>query len=283
MSDQSKLNIDESRGLQEPVISVLMSVHNDEEYLEQAIKSILAQTYGDFEFLITDDSSTDESRSIIQQYAEHDDRIREFVNAENRGLTKTLNDMLRRVNGQLVARMDADDIARRCRFEKQVRVFESEPSVDVVFGDTCFIDNQGDPVCISWRPDESEIIKLLGTRCYIPHPTVMVRASAIQAVGGYDESYWTGQDHDLWRRMRDHGATFHYLSEVLLDYRLNPNSVHAKTSDDYWFRVCNVCIWNRNRRQSLAYLDRLTMTQQAEILLKMMVPHCVLRYRGQAK
>jgi len=283
MSDQSRFNAEESGEPQEPTISVLMSVHNDEEYLACAIESILDQTYRDFEFLITDDSSTDGSHSIIQQYAECDDRIRGLVNAENRGLTKTLNDMLRRANGRLVARMDADDIARRHRFEKQVRIFNSVSPVDVVFGDTRLIDKRGTAVCISWRPDENEIIKQLGTRCYIPHPTVMVRTEAMREVGGYDESYWTGQDHDLWQRMKEYGATFHYLPEVLLDYRLNPNSVHAGTNGDYWFRVSNECIWNQDRWQSLAYLDRLTTWQRVQIFAKMMVPHFVLRYRGQTR
>ncbi len=280
---QQRHKAEEEQETRGPTISVLMSVHNDQEYLEQAIESILGQTFRDFEFLITDDGSTDQSGAIIRQYAESTRCIRSFVNTENRGLTKTLNDMLERANGQLIARMDADDIARPSRFEKQVRIFERERSVDVVFGDTCLIDKQGAMVGISWRPNERKIVELLGTRCYIPHPTVIVRASAIRGVGGYDESYWTGQDHDLWKRMREDGATFHYLPEVLLDYRLNPDSVHAGPGDDYWFRVSNECIWNQNRWQSLSYLDRLTMWQGAKILAKLAVPHFVLCYRGRTK
>ena len=281
MRSQSTLDTDGTRGSQVPTISVLMSVYNDEEYLERAIESILNQTYRDFEFLITDDSSTDRSRSIIQQYAERDDRIRGFVNAENRGLTKTLNDMIQRASGRFIARMDADDIARRHRFEKQVRVFDSERPVDVVFGNTRFIDKRGTAVCVSWRPDENEVVEQLGTRCYIPHPTVMVRTAAIKEVDGYDESYWTGQDHDLWRRMKESGATFHYIPEVLLDYRLNPNSVHAGTSDDYWFRVSNVCIWNRSKMRALRYLNRLAWWQSAVTIAKLFVPHSFMSSRGE--
>jgi glycosyltransferase involved in cell wall biosynthesis len=257
-----------------------MSVYNDEVYLRKAIESILDQTYQDFEFLITDDASTDKSGAIIQQYSESKRNIRAFTNTKNRGLTKNLNDMLDRADGQFIARMDADDIARSKRFEKQVRVFERE-DVDIVFGDTCFIDKNGTPVCTSWRPDQKEIVEKLGTRCYIPHPTVMVRASAIRSVGGYDESYWTGQDHELWQRMREDGATFRYLPEVLLDYRLNPDSVRADSGDDYWFQVSNVCIWNQNRMQALTYLGRLSFRQQMRILAKTVVPHFVMRYRGR--
>lgn len=260
-----------------------MSVHNSANYLEGALESIIHQTYQNFEFLITDDCSTDESPSIILRYAERDDRIRFFRNEENQGLTKSLNDMLQRAEGDLIARMDADDISRLRRFECQVSAFEEEPIPDVVFSNTRLIDKNGDLICISWRPSEKQIVDQLGQRCYIPHPTVMTRAEAIRGAGGYDESYWTGQDHDLWERMKADGADFRYLPDVLLDYRLNPDSVRAESSDDYWFEVSNWCIWNQDRWQSLAYLDRLTTWQRVQILVKMMVPHFVLRYRGQTR
>lgn len=264
-----------------PFVSVLMAVHNSAGYLESALESILNQTYQNFEFLITDDCSADESPSVIQRYAARDDRIRSFRNDENQGLTKSLNDMLRRAEGELVARMDADDISHPRRFERQVTVFEEEPIPDVVFSNTRLIDKNGDLICTSWRPSEEQIIDQLGERCYIPHPTVMVRTAAVRKVGGYDESYWTGQDHDLWKRMKADGAVFRYLPDMLLDYRLNPDSVRAESSDGYWFKVSNWCLWNRSRWQALAYLDRLTMRQRAQILTKSLIPHFVMRYRGQ--
>lgn len=264
-----------------PTISVLMSVYNDEKYLEDAVESVLGQTYRDFEFLITDDSSDDNSCEVIREYAEQDERIRVFTNEENQGLTRSLNDMLSKARGELIARMDADDISRKPRFEKQVALFESNPSADIVFGDTLLIDKYGDPVCQSWRPGEEEIIEALGTRCRVPHPTVMMRASAVRKVGGYDESYWTGQDHDLWQRMKRSGATFRYISEVILNYRLNPDSVHVDSERDYWYRVSNECVWNRNKLRALRYLDKLTWKQRAVILFKMIVPHFIMDYRGR--
>lgn len=268
--------------LRSPVVSVLMSVHNDAEYLEDAIESILDQTYRDFEFLITDDCSQDGSRSIIRSYARNEERVKAFVNEVNQGLAASLNDMLDEARGRFIARMDADDISRSCRFERQVDYLESNSSVDVVFSNTRIIDKHGNPVCVAWRPDEEEIVNWIGRRCYIPHPTVMVRKSSIREVDGYDESYWTGQDHDLWQRMKENGATFRYLSEVLLDYRLNPDSVRAEYDGDYWFKVSNMCIWNKSRLKSLAYLSRLTLWQQLQILTKFFVPHFIMHYRGES-
>ncbi|MCS3695713.1 glycosyltransferase [Salinibacter ruber] len=263
-----------------PLVSVLMSVHNSAEYLAGALESIINQTYQNFEFLITDDCSTDESPSIILRYAERDDRIRFFRNEENQGLTKSLNDMLQRAEGDLIARMDADDISRLRRFERQVSAFEEEPIPDVVFSNTRLIDKNGDPICISWRPSKKKIVDLLGQRCYIPHPTVMARLEALREVGGYDENYWTGQDHDLWERMKACGADFRYLPDVLLDYRLNPDSVRAESSDDYWFKVSNWCIWNRKKWCSLRYIDRLTWSQRATIFTKLFIPHALMCRRG---
>jgi glycosyltransferase involved in cell wall biosynthesis len=265
---------------QTPTISVLMSVHNDAEYLEDAIESILNQTYRDFEFLITDDCSQDGGRSIIQSYACKEKRVTAFINEENQGLTASLNDMLNQARGQFIARMDADDISRSRRFEKQVDCLKSDPSVDVVFSNTRFIDKHGEPVCVAWRPEGKDIVEQIGRRCYIPHPTVMLRTSAIREVGGYDESYWTGQDHDLWQRLKANSASFRYLPGVLLDYRVDPDSVRAEYDGDYWFKVSNMCIWNRDRMKSLAYLGRLTLWQQVQILAKMFVPHFIMRYRG---
>ncbi|MCS3672013.1 glycosyltransferase involved in cell wall biosynthesis [Salinibacter ruber] len=257
-----------------------MSVHNGADYLESALESILNQTYMNFEFLITDDCSTDESPAIIQRYAERDDRIRSFRNKENQGLTKSLNDMLQRAEGELIARMDADDVSRPDRFERQLSAFEEEPIPDLVFSNTRLIDKNGAPICISWRPSEEQIVDQIGERCYIPHPTVMARTEAIRKVGGYNENYWTGQDHELWERLKTDGAVFRYSPDVLLDYRLNPDSVRAESSDDYWFKVSNWCIWNRRKLRSLRYIDRLTWFQRATIIAKLFVPHALMIRRG---
>src|SRR4029079_10086491 len=102
-----------------PAISVAMSVYNGERFLGPAIESILAQTFGDFEFLILDDGSRDATTQIVLDYAARDARVRPILR-ENRGLVASLNQLLDEARAPLVARMDADDIARPERFERQI-------------------------------------------------------------------------------------------------------------------------------------------------------------------
>ena len=111
-----------------PVISVVMSVHNGEKYLREAVESILNQTFRDFEFIIIDDGSTDGSKTILEEYAAKDSRIRLVVPWENRGLTKSLNDGLALARGEFIARMDADDIALPQRFERAGKIFAQRKS-----------------------------------------------------------------------------------------------------------------------------------------------------------
>jgi glycosyltransferase involved in cell wall biosynthesis len=260
-------------------ISVLMSVHDDAKYVGQAVESILNQSYGRFEFLITNDCSSDGSRDILAHYAEQDERIFLIDNEENIGLTKSLNRMIERARGPYLARMDADDIAMPDRFRRQIEVFRREPETGVVFGDTVLIDKSGAEICQSWRPDEKTILRVLPNRCYIPHPTVMMRKETVEALGGYNEECWTGQDKDLWLRMRAAEVQFRYLKSVLLKYRINPDSVRGHSSENYWFAVANRCIWNRQKFKALHYINHLDTHHKIIILTKLMLPNIFYYYR----
>ncbi|PKM79101.1 MAG: glycosyltransferase family 2 protein, partial [Firmicutes bacterium HGW-Firmicutes-13] len=113
-----------------PLVTVLMSVYNGEKYLNKAIESILDQTFADYEFLIIDDGSTDNSLEIINLH--HDPRIRLIINPENYGLTKTLNIGICLAQGYLIARADADDFFEPTRLEKQIDFLQKHQDVDVV-------------------------------------------------------------------------------------------------------------------------------------------------------
>ncbi|MBI5094602.1 MAG: glycosyltransferase family 2 protein [Candidatus Hydrogenedentes bacterium] len=109
-----------------PAVSVVMSVYNGERYLAEAIESILGQTYRDFEFIIIDDGSTDESLKIVEGYASRDNRIR-LVSRPNRGLAAALNDGIEIARAPIIARMDADDVSLPKRFEKQMLYMAQHP------------------------------------------------------------------------------------------------------------------------------------------------------------
>ncbi|MGH8614897.1 MAG: glycosyltransferase, partial [Gammaproteobacteria bacterium] len=179
--------------LASPVVSVVMSVFNGEKYLEEAIRSILEQSFRDFEFIVIDDGSVDRSIETLQMFAAQDSRIR-LVARENRGLTKSLNEGCALARGEFIARMDADDTSWPSRFESQLAYLASRPEIVACgTGVTC-IDSQGfslGPLIVPLEHEDIERSLLTGNGGAICHPSLMVRRHAFIQVAGYDDSYKT--------------------------------------------------------------------------------------------
>ena len=203
-----------------------MTVYNGQKYLAEAIDSILAQTYRDFEFLIIDDGSTDDSPRILQEYGVRDQRLR-VITRPNKGLTRSLNEGLELVRGTYLARMDSDDISLPTRLEKQASFLNEHPD-HVGVGCRCMlIDPDGYPICEKRDIvlDHGQIDELLlNTSWPLVHPAVMIRAEAVRRIGGYDVRYRTNQDHDLFLRLAEIGKLAN-LDEVLFEYRQHFESV----------------------------------------------------------
>lgn len=211
-----------------PKISVLMPVYNAERYLAEAIDSILHQTFSDFELLIINDGSTDESGRILEAYAAKDDRIR-LVTRENRGLIQTLNEMLTQARGEFLARMDADDIAYPDRFARQLEALEMEAEVVCLGCAYDMIDEQGQWLLRTEPPAQDDAIQqqLLCGATAIQHPCAMFRRDAVLNVGGYDASTFLAEDLDLWLRLGEVGKLLN-LTDVMLQYRVHSNSVSVR-------------------------------------------------------
>jgi hypothetical protein len=210
-----------------PLISVCMPVYNAKRYIEEAIESILGQTFKDFEFLIIDDGSTDRSLAILKRYAAQDARIR-LWSRPNAGYVVRLNEMLHQARGDLIARMDADDVALPERFARQVEFLRSHPEVDLVGGAQEHISAKGYHLFAYHEPLEHQEIQesALAGICPICHPSVMMRRNAVLAVGGYREELMPAEDFDLWLRMGERGLLAN-LPEVLTRYRVHESSVSA--------------------------------------------------------
>ena len=211
-----------------PAISVIMPVYNGETYLAEAVESVLAQTFGDFEFIIIDDGSTDRTQAICEQLAKKDSRLR-VISRPNTGLTPALNECIRLARAPLLARMDADDLCMPERFSKQVKFLAEHPEVVAVGTDHTLIDEAGRLLTTLRQPsDDATIQKLaLEGRIAICHPAVMMRKDAVEKVGGYDESFTVAQDIDLWLRLGEVGKLAN-LPDVLLGYRQHEKSVSEK-------------------------------------------------------
>jgi glycosyltransferase involved in cell wall biosynthesis len=212
-------------GVPNPKVSVLMSVYNGDRYVKEAINSILNQTFTNFEFIIIDDGSTDRTLEILTTYTEKDDRIR-LASGENRGLTKTLNEMLSQSKGDFIARIDADDIALPERFDKQLQFLQQNTDVVCVGSSLDWIDEKGRFIAHCSMPEGNEELQqlMLGGISMLHHPCAMFRRLAALQVGGYDETLKTSADLDLWLKLGEIGRLAN-LPETLMLYRLHPRSI----------------------------------------------------------
>jgi glycosyltransferase involved in cell wall biosynthesis len=209
-------------------ISVLMSVYNSERFLREAVDSILAQTYKNFEFVIVNDGSRDATAEILAAYK--DPRLRIFT-IENRGLPAALNYGLERCRADLVMRMDADDIAYSERFAIQIEDWEKADRPDVFGSGADYINEEGDYLWSVTMPlDDAAIrsaIRDPNGELAVIHPTVLFRKSAVLLCGGYDPYFKNGQDYDLWLRMTTR-FRFGNSPRRLLKYRFQSSSDTAR-------------------------------------------------------
>ncbi|MFT6127582.1 MAG: glycosyltransferase involved in cell wall biosynthesis [Flavobacteriaceae bacterium] len=208
---------------EKPSITVLMPVYNCEDYVKEAVESIINQTYSNFEFLIIDDASNDNTVSIIK--AIKDSRIVLFEKPKNTGYTESLNYGLSIAKGEFIARMDADDMSLPERLSKQLTYMESNPET-IVCGSFYEIIGSGE---IKKFPVLHEDLKinLLRNSCFA-HPSVMIRKSVLDAHRiQYDSAKEPAEDYALWVALLPFGK-FHNLEDVLLKYRIHEHQVSKK-------------------------------------------------------
>lgn len=182
-----------------PTISVLMSVYNGEKFVKEAIDSVLNQTFKNFEFIIFDDCSTDNSAQIIESY--QDDRIVLIKNHQNRGLTVNLHEGMNLAKGRYLARMDADDICMPHRFQKQFDFLELHPEISILGSAVVFFDDTGKEILGTQPLIHDKIIIELLLGFTMLHPSVMMRLADMRKHNlNYDPHFRYSQDFDLWVR-----------------------------------------------------------------------------------
>lgn len=211
-----------------PKVSILMPVYNAEQYLAQAIESIITQSLTDWELILVNDGSTDGSESIIKRYK--DNRIYYLKNKENIGLIKTLNLGIDYCSGEYIARMDADDMSFCDRLEHQVDFLDKHPS-HIMCGTNALVINNYDDVTGRIRnlPDNDLLqINLLFSVPFI-HPSMMIRRE-ILVNNRYDEAYKHVEDYELWCRIARQGLIANLKKELFL-YRWHDSNVSVLNAD----------------------------------------------------
>jgi glycosyltransferase involved in cell wall biosynthesis len=202
-----------------PLISVVMPVYNALPFLNESLRSILEQTFSNFEFVIFDDASTDGSVELLREWARRDQRIHLHESKKRLGLSGSSNAVVAKAHAPIVARMDADDIAHPDRLMRQWNILEGQPDIALV-GTLCNgIDASGREV----RPRDRW--RLVRRSLYIPFPhgSAMFRREVFDQVGGYDEAAAGGEDQDLFLRMAACGRVV-TLPDVLYSYRYHSNN-----------------------------------------------------------
>jgi Glycosyl transferase family 2 len=208
-----------------------MPVFNGDKYLNEAIESILMQSFRDFEFIIVNDGSTDRTRDIIEAFSEADSRIAQ-IHQQNTGIVGALNAGLALARGRYLARMDADDIALPHRFAFQAAYLDQHPECVLVGGYAETFNDEGRDVGIStggWRP-RTDLASFPPKIAVAIHPLIVMRTQTLCQMGGYRGGYPHAEDYDLFIRASQYGE-IHNPPEVVLRYRTQPQSVSARYTE----------------------------------------------------
>jgi len=212
-----------------PKVSVMMPAYNVENYIKEAIESILNQTFQDYELIIIDDGSTDSTYQVMEYYAQKSNKIRIFKNEKNEGLVYTRNRLLELANGEYLAALDSDDISLLDRLEKQVNFLDKNPEIDLLGGGLEFFREGSDEksyLLFLTDPEQIEC-KLLFHNMFTQ--TAIIYRNKVKNLKYHNHAL--AEDYDLWVRISWQGKVTN-LADVLALCRLHSESISAKRDDD---------------------------------------------------
>ncbi len=228
-------------------VSILIPAYNADHYIAETIESILVQTYPNFELLIIDDGSTDNTLAIIKSYAEKDPRIK-VISQANSGIPNTLNKGIELSENEWICRMDADDLMMPNRIERQLAFIAENPDLAVASSYVYNIDENGKIIgqFRSKFTNKAVVEEYVRTNQLIGfhHPAVIMKKSVIQALGGY-RNFSYAEDLDLWNRVAEQGYLVLVQPEFLLKYRIHSTAtsvanVKQGTQQTNWIQECMI-------------------------------------------
>ncbi|MCB7319421.1 glycosyltransferase family 2 protein [Lacrimispora sp. 210928-DFI.3.58] len=226
--------------MNKPLVSVLISVYNGEEFLQEAMDSVISQTFSDWECIVIDDCSNDRTAGILKEYAKRDKRIRFYRNEVNKRLPGSLNRALELARGYYVIRMDADDVCRRDRFEKQIGFMEKHPELSMSCCKIAVLRGKAWGLEAETRRDDADAVKALFLFFNpIYHNAVIARAEDMKRLG-YDPSFSCTEDLELWTRMLSQGLKIAVQNEYMVLYRIHDGQtsvVHSEEQKKQYRRI----------------------------------------------
>ncbi len=213
-----------------PTVSIVMAAKNYARFLPMAVESVLAQTFTDWELLIIDDGSSDNTPAVVRPYLVHK-RIRYF-RSDKLGQSRAKNLGLRLSRGEFIAYLDADDAWSPTKLEKQLAVFREQPEVGVVFCRRSLIDEQSRPLPMKPvpPPPRGRVLDRMFVQNFVCFSSVVVRRIVFSHVGAFDSQWDLAIDFDLWLRVSKHHG-FDFVDEELVQYRTGHGNLSKKLLD----------------------------------------------------
>lgn len=261
----------------QPLVSVLIPCYNAERFVEQAVRSIINQTYKNLEIICINDCSKDRTGEILQKLAIEDNRIIYVENEENLKLPKTLNKGIFLAKGEYIARMDADDIALTYRIEKQLFFLLKNPDLDLISAFAQKIDEigqKGDNIIVP--QNHIEIASTLPIRSTFIHPLILAKKSFFVDLGGYKMLTY-GEDYELWLNGLYAGKKYANLPEILLYYRIHSNQMTGLTYSAKNTKSVRNFLWKYfGKTKNLNYLKGLFFQTFFYYFIKKVIYKCIL-------
>tara|TARA_X000000368_G_scaffold419075_1_gene422103 strand:+ start:5178 stop:5867 length:690 start_codon:yes stop_codon:yes gene_type:complete len=212
-------------------ISALLSVFNDEKNVGRSIESILNQTYSNFELLIIDDGSSDDSKEVCEYYLKNDKRIKYFENSKNLGLTKSLNILLEHAKGNYIARQDSDDTSIKTRFEAQLEFIEKY-NLDACTTRAKIMNSELITPNKSYYLPKKYVMKFKNP---FVHGSLMINIKVLQDLGGYDERFYYAQDYALMKKFFKNDYKVKIIKNPLYNLNQTDNiSTNHKEEQKYY-------------------------------------------------
>ncbi|MBF0511928.1 MAG: glycosyltransferase [Candidatus Omnitrophica bacterium] len=228
-----------------PKVSVIIPTYNRGQYIQQALESVLAQTFHDYEIIVIDDGSTDNTQEILRRFK---GKIRS-MRQDNQGISKTRNQAISRSNGQYIAFLDSDDYWVSEKLEEQVRILDRHPHVGLVYARMPIINEQGER--IGMKPSGvcgrnfKELLEVWGD---LPTSTIMTRKECFERAGLFDTSLCTMEDIDMWIRIARYYDLYEIENKVLAYYRRHEEQITNNRARVYeglvkiYTKICNTCL-----------------------------------------
>ena len=232
-----------------PRVSIIIPTYNCARYIGRALDSVCAQTYKDYEILVVDDGSTDDTKDVVMQYG----RKVTYLYQQNRGVSAARNHAILKANGELLAYLDADDMWYPEKLERQVAFLDVHQECGMVHSEMSVINEQDEILHLRFYEEtkrsvpQGYCVQQLLTRCHIQTLTVVERRDTFDHVGGFDERLPIAQDYLHWIMIAAEGQALGYLAEPLGKYRWRTGSLignHPRLLEDY-LRICDILLYEK--------------------------------------